>query len=354
MNVIVFTKYDTLAASSRHRFAAYTRYLAEHGIHLTLSPLFDDAYLEEKFQSGRAPILPVLGGFVERVKQLMRLKRWDLVLLQYELFPYFPASFESFLSQLGVPYVVDYDDAIFHMYDEHRNGLVRALLSGKIARVMKGAETVIAGSEYLARYARRHNDNVCVIPTVIDLDHYRVKDGQSRNGEPFTIGWIGSPSTAPYLDLVKGPLSTFGKDSGARLLVIGAQGPQIEGMEVLTHPWSEETEVELLLKCDVGIMPLPDENWARGKCAFKLIQYMACGLPVIASPVGANSEVVLPEAGVLASTPAEWLEAFSTLADDGERRTLMGRTGREVVGREYSVQSQRARFRDALLSAAHR
>ncbi len=354
MNVLVLTKYDTLAASARLRFAAYAPYLSERGIHLTLSPLFNNAYLRAKFASGRPPILPVVRGFMERIKQLLTLKNWDLVLLQYEIFPYLPAGVESILASSKVPYVVDYDDAIFHMYDDHSSWFVRSLLSDKIGKVMTGARAVIAGSQYLADYAQRYSSNVHLVPTVVDLERYRVKDWENRGDGPFTVGWIGSPSTAPYLNLIREALTQLGRRLPTRLLVIGASIDEIEGVRVETHPWSEATEVELLLQCDVGVMPLPDEKWARGKCAFKLIQYMACGLPVVASPVGENKVLVKQgRSGFLAQEPKEWSTAFDTLWKDIALRAQLGVKGRQQIEERYSLQFQSTRLLHILKDAQH-
>ena len=131
---------------------------------------------------------------------------------------------------------------------------------------------------------------------------------------PFTVGWIGSPSTVPFLQLLVEPLQELALERPVRLLVVGGTAPEVSGVEVIEEPWSLEKEVSLILQFDVGVMPLPDSSWARGKCAYKLIQCMACAVPVIASPVGANVDVVSSSCGFLASSPPEWLSACRQLA----------------------------------------
>jgi glycosyltransferase involved in cell wall biosynthesis len=257
-----------------------------------------------------------------------------------QLLPYFPPLLERALRWLRVPYVADYDDALFHQYDQHRSGWMRRLLGGKIARVMRGAHLVTAGNAYLADDARRAGaPRVEIIPTVIDLERYPPAGVKPASDTPFTIGWINSPSTAKYLQAIAPALADVCADGKGRVRLIGSGPVDLPGVPVEVLPWNEATEVDELKRLDVGIMPLPDGPWARGKCGFKLIQYMACGLPVVASPVGVNSEIV--EQGVngyLAGTTAEWVQALNALLLDGDLRKRMGQAGRKKVGQEYSLQ----------------
>jgi glycosyltransferase involved in cell wall biosynthesis len=349
MRVLALSKYDRLAASPRHRFLAYAPALARAGVELELSPLFDDDYLASKFARGKSSKRAVLRAYVRRLVAILQSRRWDLLWVHCELFPYLPAWAEVALSKLGVPYVFDYDDAIFHMYDQHPRAPVRAVLGDKIGRVIAPARAVTAGSQYLADYAGRYNDRVHVVPTVVDLERYAVRE--ERPAGPFTVGWIGSPSTSVYLDLVAGALEEVAKEAPLRLILVGSPPRTIPGVEVDVREWSEAREVQDLLDCDVGIMPLPDEPWARGKCAFKLIQYMACGLPTICSPVGANLEVVDETTGMLATSTAEWTDALRRLRDDAKMRATLGGSGRERIEERYSLQSQEQRVLEILRSA---
>ena len=248
----------------------------------------------------------------------------------------------------------DFDDAVFHVYDQHRSSLVRGLFGGKIPAVIAGASHVLAGSEYLAAFARKHNASVEMLPTVVDTERYRVRD-PARAGAPLTVGWIGSPSTATYLREAILPLRSFFDGGNATLALVGSGPVELPGIPLEIRDWSLDREVDDLRAFDVGIMPLPDTPWARGKCGFKLIQYMACGVPVIASPVGANREIV--EHGVngyLAETPQEWLQALHALAQDPGLGRAMGEAGRRKVEREYSLDYAAPRLARALTSAAAR
>ena len=353
MRVLALSKYDRLAASPRHRFLAYAPSLARAGVELSLSPLFDDDYLAAKFERGRSGALSVGRAYLRRLRALLKSRRWDLLWVHCELFPYFPAWAEAVLARLDVPYVFDYDDAIFHMYDQHPRRAVRQVLGGKIGRVIAGARATTAGSQYLADYASRHGRHVHVVPTVVDLERYPVKNG-SAGDRPFTVGWIGSPSTSVYLDLVAPALQAVAAEAPLRLILVGSPPRTIPGVDVDVRKWSEEREVQDLLECDAGIMPLPDAPWARGKCAFKLIQYMACGLPTIAAPVGANREVVDERTGLFATTTEEWTTALRKLRDAPDLRADLGRAGRARIEDRYSLQSQEARVLEILTTAADR
>lgn len=353
MNILFLTKYDRMGASSRYRSLQYFQILEEHGIACTCSPLFMGKYLESVYKTGHRSVTGYLRSFLRRLIGLFRISRYDLVVVEYELFPFLPPLFEHIINLFGKNYVVDYDDAVFHRYDLHCSPLVRALLGNKIARVMRGASAVIVGNSYLEQYAAQSGARtIHRLPTVIDLRKYKVSTTSEAN-DVFTVGWIGSPSTTPYFEDVVREIPESMLTSGVQFVAMGAS-PLTEsraGVEIV--PWEESREVEFLCSCDVGIMPLPDTPWARGKCGFKLIQYMGCGLPVVASPVGVNCEIV--EHGVngfLATTPEEWQSTLETLRRDPALRARMGAAGRKLVEERYSLQAVAGRFVDIIKESA--
>jgi len=336
--VLLLSKYDNMAASVRQRFMLYVPLLREHGIELHISPLFDDDYLKRRFTTGGVNLGSVLRCYYRRLKAFLTSGRFDLAIIHYDAMPYFPAMIETLLMRSNIKYVYDFDDAAFHQYDESRNPIVRFFLSNKIAKVIKSAACVFAGSEYLAEYAKRTNDSVVVVPTVVDTDRFPLKR-HVQSDRALVLGWIGSPSSTAYLTGIFPTIEKLTQIRPVKVIVIGATPFDVSECDVEFREWSEETEISDLLECDIGIMPLSDVPWARGKCAFKLIQYMACGLPVVASPVGANAGVVGKDAGFLASTPEEWLQAFTALADDAQMRERMGRVGRQIVERQFSLRA---------------
>jgi glycosyltransferase involved in cell wall biosynthesis len=340
VNALFLTKYDQLAASTRYRFTQFVPALEQAGVQVTIAPLLDDAYLAGRFAGRGGAARSYAQALTRRVRDVLAARRYDRVVLYCEAFPYLPPVLEALLGRLGTPYYYDLDDAFFHQYDAHSSPLVRRLLGDKIGRVLRGAAGVTAGNAYLAEYARRFNPNVWVVPTVVDTERYvaAAPSLESAASRPFTIGWIGSPSTAPYLREVEGALRRFCAATGARLITVGAGSFALDGVPHDARPWSEATEVGEIQGFDVGIMPLPDTPWARGKCAFKLIQYMACGVPVIASPVGMNTTLVEPDRhGFHARTEQDWLRALEALHADAALRARMGAAGRVTIDQEYSL-----------------
>jgi glycosyltransferase involved in cell wall biosynthesis len=342
MRVIFLTRYDRKAASVRYRFLQYIPFLESAGIKCSISPFFDDKYLSDLFKTEKKRFQSVAGAFVRRLIALLKiiLKRKALLVIQTELLPYFPAIAEKVLSMVGIRYVLDYDDAMFHLYEHHRIGLVRWLFGKKIARIMPDAEVVIAGNRYIADYAQQSGaSRVEIIPTVIDLDLYPLLPINRSVKQVFTIGWIGSPSTGKFIKMIAPALAEICADGKGRVVLIGSGEIELPGVPVEVLSWNESTEVDLMNGFDVGIMPLPDEPWTRGKCGFKLIQYMACGLPVIASPVGVNCEIVQEGVnGFLPVDNAGWIKAFNFLRDNVDAQRAMGANGRLVVEQRYCLQ----------------
>ena len=198
------------------------------------------------------------------------------------------------------------------------------------------ADHVVAGNEYLAAMFRQRGRAVTVLPTCIDPAHYRVK--QHAESNPINLVWIGSKSTLPYVEQHVEAIRLAAARVPLRLITIADRGLDNPGFDTEHVPWSVEREADALFRGDIGIAPTPRDRWTLGKCGFKIIQYMAAGLPAIASPVGANAEIVrVGETGLLAETPQQWAEAIEQLARDVELRRRMGRAAREVAEREYSL-----------------
>jgi glycosyltransferase involved in cell wall biosynthesis len=290
-------------------------------------------------------------AYVKRFARIMTSHSYDLLWIEKELFPWFPAWTERALAGLGVRYVVDYDDAVFHRYDLHRSPLIRSVLGKSIDTVMRHAHSVVVGNDYLAERARHAwADRVEVLPSVVDIYRYSLHE---KKGEQFRIGWIGSPVTAPYLELIREALEEANRSIDARLVLVGVGNRDVlTGMEKDVLPWSEDTEVAQIQSFDVGIMPLRPGPFEEGKCGYKLVQYMACGLPVIASPVGVNSRIVEPGiTGFLASSTEEWVKALVMLSQDASLRNDLGKAGRKKVEREYSLQVAAPRLLEILTNA---
>jgi glycosyltransferase involved in cell wall biosynthesis len=263
-----------------------------------------------------------------------------VVWLEKELVPWAPALIERGLLR-KLPYVADYDDAIFHNYDLHRNPILRALFRSKIAKVMCGAAVVVAGNRYIADRARAAGaENVQVVPTVVDEAKYGLRTCYPHGDRGVTVGWIGSPATQYLLEPVLPIIESVLELPRDRFVTIGTRfgAPLFRGHE--ERPWSEETEVSALAELDVGVMPLRDAPFERGKCGYKIIQYMASGCAVVASPVGANCDIVVEgETGFLAETAEQWSTALRTLKNDRDMRVRMAEAGRKRFEQRYSLRS---------------
>jgi glycosyltransferase involved in cell wall biosynthesis len=338
MKVLLLTRYGRLGSTSRIRFLQYAPYLEKHGIEIAVAPFLADDYVKSLY-NGQRSLMAIAGAYIRRFRQLLASGSYDLLWIEKELLPWLPAIPERLVG----PYVVDYDDAVFHGYDMHPSFLVRFLLGNKIRATMSRAAVVVAGNEYLASYAREAGaSDIQYVPSVVDLDRYGVP--LQHSNETFTIGWIGTPWTARYLPAIAPALKEACQGGRARLLLIGSGDIPLVGVPHEVRSWSESTEIENIQSIDVGLMPLPDEPYERGKCGYKLLQYMACGRPVIASPVGVNRQIVEDGVnGLFASTLTDWIFAIEKLRQNYEMRRSMGEAARLKVKGAYSLQVQAPR-----------
>src|SRR5437764_1418375 len=327
-NVLALTRYDRLGASSRIRFLQFMPMLERQGFTFDIQPLLDNAYVRSLYGGPRVGAANFLRAYARRLRALMRRMRHDVIWLEKEALPWLPTWLE--IARLeGIPYVVDYDDAWFHRYENH---WLSPLLGRKVDAVMRVAHTVVAGNDYLARHARQAGArHVEIVPTAIDLERYRDLPAAPK-GEGATVGWIGIPLNAHYLTIVEPALRAVAGADVIKLHVVGAPvPPQLAGIPAESFPWSEDSEIARIAAFEIGIMPLHDTPWERGKCAYKLLQVMAAGKPVVASPVGANIQIVQHGInGFLAATTEEWADALLRLANDPALRQRMGAQARRT------------------------
>ncbi|MCA1554933.1 MAG: glycosyltransferase family 1 protein, partial [Chloroflexi bacterium] len=275
-NVLFLTRYTALAASTRQRVLQYLDAVRAAGFVPAVQPLFSDQYLRQTFarkdrwRSGAE----VLRAWWRRWWCMTRkAAHYDLVFVQYEVLPYLPLWFSRSLLRASVKLITDYDDAIHLNYEQHSNPSVRRMLRGNIPMLIAHSRQVIVGNRYLAHWARQFNERVTLIPTSVDTSKYPVVE--HRIHQPITIGWIGTPHTAEYLRMLEGPLRELRKRHNFTLKVIGAPNFKLNDVDVYAREWDESREYADLCSFDVGIMPVRDDAWGRGKSAFKLIQYLA-------------------------------------------------------------------------------
>lgn len=341
--MLVLSPIPEEGAGCRFRIAQYIPYLEANGFEVTLRTLFTTEFFRLVYRPGnylrKAITFTTLS--LQRLDTLRDISHFDVVFIYREVFPIGPAIIERLLTMPGRPPVVfDFDDAIFLPSVSEANRLIGALkLPRKVAGIIRRSRHVIAGNEYLAAYARKFNPAVTMIPTSVDTERYVPDRDRALRPVPI-VGWIGSPTTAGYMRSLVPVLRRVHEHHPFRMRISGAGEPlAIEGVEVDTIPWSLADEVSLFNGCDVGVYPLADDEWSRGKCGFKAIEFMACGVPVVAAAVGVNREIIQDGVnGFLASTEQEWVDKLGRLLSDPDLRRTFGEVGRRTVEERYSLQ----------------
>ena len=330
-------------AGCRFRVMQYVPALEQAGFSVTVAPFFDAAFFDLVYKPGH--YVEKFGAFVrqsvERLKLLMTRNRYDAFFVYREAYPFGPALFEALLSQAaGRPIVYDFDDAIFLNNSSEANQFASALkYPQKVAAIIKRSALVLAGNEYLATYARRYNPAVSVLPTCVDTDVFVPRRSPRPASEAPVVGWIGTPTTATYLKSLGPSLSRLASRHSFVLRVSGSGAPlEFDGVTATNERWSLANEVELFNTCDIGVYPLKDDEWAKGKCGFKAIQFMACGVPVVAAAVGVNTEIIQDGVnGFLASNEREWDDKLGRLLGDADLRCRLGAAGRKTIEQRYSL-----------------
>ena len=349
---IVPSIYDT-SPGQRYRIEQWEPLLRAAGVEITYSS-FETAELQRILHQGGntwQKIQGVLQNINRRLNETKSLAGYDLVYVFREAALLGPAWFERRIARSGIPMVFDFDDAIFVAYRSPSNGYLSYLkFPNKTGEICRLSAHVMAGNQYLADYARQFNERVTIIPTTIDTEKYQLAEPKAEP-ETLTIGWSGSFSTAQHLATLSDVLQDLAGQEKFRLRVIGAPKFELPGVDVEVIKWRSETETEDLRTIDIGVMPLPDDEWSKGKCGLKALQYMALGIPTVCSPVGVNSTIIQDgENGFLADGKDEWIEKLKRLLHSAELRRKLGAAGRETVEKGYSAKSQAPRVLEVFRS----
>jgi glycosyltransferase involved in cell wall biosynthesis len=359
MRVLALASYPVEAAATRYRLTQFAAPLADRGIHLTIRPFLDSALFRGLYQRNALPstLLGLAKSLVLRFKDLVAATRADVVLVQREAMIFGPPVIEWLVDNVSrTPIVLDLDDATYVSYTSPTYGRISKALKwfSKTDDLIRWSNVVICGNRTIAEYVESKGGRARVVPTVVDTDVFcpihRATDGR------VVVGWIGTHSTFPYLESILDVLKRVAETDPFLLKIIGG-GKNVEGtsgLEVQNFPWNLEREVQDFQSFDIGLYPIDvslySGQWAAGKSGFKAIQYMAVGIPYVASPVGAIGEIGEPGVTYFAAREdSDWFRALTTLIVDRQVREEMGEAGRKHVVEHYSLPCQV----DKLAAALH-
>ena len=333
----------------RFRFEQYFQYLEENGVQCELSYLIseeDDKYF---YKQGHVldKISLLFRSLMKRYKETRRMEQYDAVYIAREVFFLGGPFFEKMIAKKDVKLFFDFDDAIWIHGVSKGNRLAGIFRNaGKINKILTIADTVVSGNQFLADYASKFNDNIVIFPTTIDTNVY-VKENNMAQKDSILIGWSGSFSTIKHFEIIIPVLSRIKKRYGEKIQfkVIGDGNFECKDLDIIGLPWRLDTEIEELSTFDIGVMPLPNDVWSKGKCGLKGLQYMSLGIPTLMSPVGVNSEIIDDGFnGYLPRNEDEWFVRISELVESKELRNDVGEKGRQTVEERYSLNANKERF----------
>jgi glycosyltransferase involved in cell wall biosynthesis len=354
ITVLFICPYPTgQSPSQRFRFEQYFDLLHANAFSFDVHPFLSLSTWQVLYQPGNSlrKISGVLSGFAKRLLLLPFLWHYDFIFIHREATPVGPPWFEWTVAKvLGKKIIYDFDDAIWLPNTSKENSLVSILKwNSKVSSICKWSYVISCGNEYLCDFAKQFNSRVYLNPTTIDTErlHNPLRYLKKSNEDIINIGWTGTHSTLKYLETIIPVIKSLETQfpSLIRFIVIADTKPSFKFSSFHFVPWSKETEIQDLLQFDIGLMPLTNDVWSKGKCGFKLLQYLALGIPAIASPVGVNASII--EQGVngfLCDSLEQWENKIKTLIKSSELRKKMGESGRTKIINYYSLNSNSATF----------
>ena len=342
------------APGQRLKFEQYYESWRREGFSVDVRPFWSASAWDILYLRGHRirKLCGVIGGYIRRLRDLRDARRADLVYLFLEALPLGPIAIERLIHRAGVPLVYDIDDLVYTAHSSAANRIMFYVRSArgerKVRALCRLGDHVIVCTEHLAEFARTYNSGVTLISSTVDTRVYRPRPS-GPDGKPVTIGWSGSHSTSAYVQLLRNVLKQLQEEDGVSVVVVGDENFVMDGVTVEAKPWREETEVAELSRFDVGIYPLPNEPWIRGKSGLKAIQYMSLGVPTVAQRTDTNGGIIEHGAnGFLADSRDEWLSVLRTLVKDRELRVRIGTAARKTVVERYSVEANEAKYLDVL------
>ena len=331
--IFFFTKYGNLSASTRERFNNFIPILKKKNIHVEQDNLIADRILKLKVFNNKQSFLNFFISILKRIIKIFFLKK-RLLIIQYELITYFPPILELYLRIRGIPFIIDLDDIVYLNYN--KNIFVNFFLKSKFKKIFSWSSGIIVGNRFLEKEIKKIvNTEVLYIPTTVDSNTKKIKKDKI-----FTVIWMGSPSTTKYIDDIRYAVEYLSIHEGIKFKIVGSKDSKIEknqNIEFLN--WTKKNENLYLSSSHLGIMPLRNNLWEKGKCGYKLLQYMSCSLPVIASPVGSNLDIVKKnKSGYFASDTGEWIKLILRYKNNIKLRKLHGDYGKIIVQKNFNIQ----------------
>jgi len=340
---------ENISPGQRFRFEQYKNLLIENNYNIYSYPFLDKHNFDINYKPGKIflKIQVVIKGFWKRIILLPQVHKFDYVFIYREAAPIgFPLFEWLFTKVLKKKVIYDFDDAIWMPYEVTESGFFTKFFKNKskVKKICSWANTVSCGNEYLCNYAKKYNNNVLYNPTCVDTEN-RYNLLASHTVQKVTVGWTGSFSTVNYLENLSPVLKKLQEKYEFDIKIICNKEPAIDLKNVQYIEWTAKNELTELATCQIGLMPLTDEEWSKGKCGFKLIQYLALGIPAVSSAVGVNSSIIEDGLnGFLCTTEQEWYNALEKLITNASLREKMAVEGRKKIIAQYSLESNKNNF----------
>jgi glycosyltransferase involved in cell wall biosynthesis len=354
--ILVICPYpEDVAPSQRLKFEQYYSAFKEAGYEVHISPFISSSFWKVIYKKGFffQKTIYTIQGYLKRIANLFVLHRYDIIYLHLWATPFGPPIFEWLIRKLSKAIVYDIDDLVYLRNVQSKAHRLVTFIKGRSKPIylMKTADHVITCTPYLDQFVRKFNSKTTDISSTVDTCKRYKPVNQYSNDKILTLGWSGSLSTSKYFHLLKNVLKRLAEKYKFNILVVGDSSVKIEGLNIEAVNWREETEIAELQRMDIGLYPLPDEEWVLGKSGLKAIQYMALGIPTVATAIGANFRVIENgQSGYLVKNEDEWVKALSELIEKPELRKKIGENAREKVVRDFSIQSNTINYLTVLES----
>ena len=336
------------AASQRFRVEQFLPFLEEEHIEYRVATFWDKKTWLLLYKPGATlqKVWGLLKGVVRRFLLVTELHKYNYIFIHREATPIGPPWFEWVTSEVFKKKLIyDLDDALWLPNTTATNTIAAMFKQHhKVAHIIRWSYKISCGNKFLQKYAATYNSNLVLIPTTVDTEHYHNQVKQQHTSRVF-LGWTGSHSTVPYLKIIEPVIQRLEQEFEIGFIVIADKKPDLNIRSLIFIPWQKRTEIQDLLNLNIGVMPLPETEWAEGKCAFKAIQYMASGIPAVVSAVGANTHIVQDGVtGYTCTTEEEWYLRLRALIQDAGLRESIGTEGRKRVVQQFSVEAQKRNF----------